>query len=528
MNLKCSLLCFALVVLAAGACTTGKRVTTYEQLRRVPPRTLRMLAVDRSLYELTSYTVEDSTIAGSGCHWIQGERIPFQGRLAFREIVYIEMLEKDHWRVAGACVVGAYVTSLLLQGVNDSGLSVFRAGGSSCPFVYAWNGSGFRLEGEGFGTSFGKGLEASSFCMLPDACAGARLPVDSPLVSGRLRANDSSAVIVRITNERPETHYVNCARLWAFEVPQGAEALLDAQNRAWPVVTPQSPAVVCRSYRAAPEYLDVIDLTFARPPGAFHGSLIVRATNTDLVYSAYQLMFGYLEDRSLEFLYHLENDPQAIEALKGWIEECSLHVEVERGGRWEGAGTIAPEASACRFSRIVRLDAPPESDGDSLRVRLLALADGWKIDRVEIDWNDAAPLAKRLLSMRDGAMLESAGRPQAGARIRLEESLREADAQYSVLFPGQGMELAFEALRPPIDASSSAATSMAYALEIGGYMQEWRPADPGPLASLLMTLPSLQDRHGEAGTGRDRFAVAEHLLRDRDTLLSLIYACRQR
>jgi hypothetical protein len=493
--------CLCAILLAAGGCTVTRDVTTYEQLLRASHQTLRLLAVDRSVYELTRYVANDSTIEGSGIHMVNGDRIPFTGQLAYRDLVYIQMQAGSFWRTVEALGFVGLTASYLKPSMDEGGLFVYRptsGDASSCPYVYAWNGEGYSLQGEAFGTSFGKGLEAGTICMLPAA---------------RSRGEE---IVVRVANERPETHYVNRATLLAFEAPAGAEVLVDNENRAWPVVGPEAPAVgpaevkrtdgTCWSRGTgdavtAPGYRDFLEVGFARPAGARDASLIVRAINTDLVSSAFQLVFGYLGDQALPFLYQVENDPELIRVLKGWIEDCSLVVEFEENGHWTNAGAIAPEASACVFSRIVRVNASG-IEGDSLRVRLGSLADGWRIDAVAIDWTEVAPLEAHPMAMRSA---------RDGSGSSMMEALAETDARYAIVLPGGGIVMAFEAYR------ASGRGAVAYALEAGGYLHEWPAAAE---ADSNVRFPVLPEQFGK---GSERLAVVNVLVRNRDMLLPLVY-----
>jgi hypothetical protein len=479
-------------LLVAG-CSVTRELTTLEQLREATPATLRVMATDRTIYELTTYTVRDSMLEGSGTHLVNGARSPFAGQLPYRDLVYIQVRQGDFWRTAAAVAAMGFTASCFSAATQDHGLSIYPKG-SSCPYVYVWDGAGYGLQGEAFGTSFGKALEAGTICMLPAAAA----------------RND--ALLVRITNERPETHYVNRVRLLAFEAPEGAAVLVDNENRAWPVTDPRPPIRsspelsrkdgACwtsdlSKARRGEDYRDHLDLTFPHPPQAATASVIVHAINTELVYSAYDLVFGYLGDQSLPFLYQVENDPQLIGTLQSWIRECSLAVEVWKGGQWESAGAIAPEANVAPFSRIVRIDATGVAE-DSVRVRLSSLADGWRIDAVEIDWTQAAPLEARALAMRSAVHSDGTS---------MMASLSEADAGYATVFPGERIDMSFDAR----DAGGNG--SVAYALDVSGYLHEWPPESVA--ASPVSLFP--------ASFGSDRVAVVNYLVRHREAFLPLVY-----
>ena len=97
-------------------------------------------------------------------------------------------------------------------------------GGTSCPYVYAWNGSRYELQAEPFGVAWGRALELTTAHLLPAARA------------------EHGVVRLRLTNERQETHYVDSIHLLAIELGQAAGAVLDDQGRAWPLQHPVAPA----------------------------------------------------------------------------------------------------------------------------------------------------------------------------------------------------------------------------------------------------------------------------------------------
>ena len=485
----------AIVLLVAG-CGSIRNIRTYEQLRDAAPGPLRALARDRTIYELATYTVLDSALQGEGTHIVQGARSPFAGRLPYRDLVYIESRQGGFWRTADVVLAVMLTGSFLANARQYRGLEIYSiGGGESCPYIYVWDGGRYVLQGEAFGRSIGKALEGATTCMLPAAAAR----------DGALRA--------RLTNERPETHYVNRVRLLAFEAPAGSTVGLDTENRAWPVFDPRPPrrpwpgpsreldasrAPGADAAECGTGYRDSLELTLPHPKGAGPGSLIVRAINTDLVYTAFALIFGYLGEQSLSFLYEVEHDPELVRTLQTWIEECSLSVELRQGGRWTHAGAIAPEASAVPFSRIVRIDATGVTD-DSIRVRLSTLADGWRINAVEVDWTPAAPLEAHPVAMRSA--LHSGGGSVA-------ERLRDADESYAVIFPGERIDLSFDAY------PASALGKIAYALDVSGYLHEWPPASESTACvSLRSGVP-----------GFDRLAFVNDLVRHRDALLPLVYA----
>ena len=483
-----------LLLLMLGGCSVTTEFKTYKDLHESSARNIRVMARDSSLYELSRYAVIDSALEGSGQRILHGDRSLFNGRLPLSDLVYIQAQEFSLFRTILSAGVIGMTAALGISAGEHHGLSVWRAGGS-CPYVYAWNGDRFALQGEVFGTAFGKALETETRCMLPAAM------------------EQADAVIVRLTDERPETHYVNCARLFAIVAPEGSTVVLDAENRAWSIVHPLAPLQSAAELSkkdgiwwqsdlggtdVGGDFRDFIELTLPHPKGAATGSLVIHAINTQLINAVYEIVFGYLGDQSLAFLHQVENDPQLISTLQGWIRECALSVEVWKERGWMSGGMIPPEANDVPFSKIVRIDVTAGEE-ETIRVRLSSLADTWRIDAVEVDWTPTLPLETHSLHMR------SAFHSTQGA---VSECLREADGNYARVLPGERIDMEFDAFHSP------AGRKISYALGARGYLYEWLPDAPAT-EHVPATFASF---------GPDRVAVVNRLIRHREAFLSIVYA----
>ena len=75
-------------------------------------------------------------------------------------------------------------------------------GGGSCPYIYSWDGNDYKLEGEAFGTALGRALETQTSIVLKD-----------------LKSSDNRLKL-KLTNERPETHFFNDIKLVAIETDE--------------------------------------------------------------------------------------------------------------------------------------------------------------------------------------------------------------------------------------------------------------------------------------------------------------------
>jgi hypothetical protein len=488
------------IFICAGCFYTTTDIKTIDQFSRYKidgPNTLRVMTTDRSLYELTLYSLRDSVLEGSGTKITQTGKSPFTGQFPLSSVVYLQGSEPSFGRTLFALTAIGFIGVCAVDAAQHHGLSVFRPSSGSCPYVYAWDGRQYVLQGEVFGTAFGRALEARTVCMLPAT------------------APQSTVVCVRVSNERPETHYIDAIQALAFEAPKGATVLLDNQHRAWPVLQPQPPLQspaqlrqqdgVCwtsdlRSTGPGGSNRDVIELTFPCPGDRRTGSLVIHAINTKLVNAVYDMVFGYLGDESLRFLYQVENDSECIRILQEWISDCSLAIEVWRGGRWVCEGRIAPEANAAAFSRIVRVSSEGVT-GESLRVRLSSLADMWELDAVALDWTPVESLTPHPLVMR------CATQTKAGS---VSEHLVARDGNYTVLLPGDCIEMEFDGRQ------SSPGRTVTYALEATGYLYEWPQENSLPRRSPFETVSYIPEQ-------ADPLEVVNFLIRHEELLRPLVY-----
>ena len=327
------------IPLALLACTLAglyygcatQEITRRSQLAN-PEETgvITVLTKDTTLYELENYHLTDSLLIGVGSSERAGTHASFSGELKLTDILYIQAHSTSFWK--GLVETGVVVSFVGLaasylggnQGLSVADSLVYTGGLGSCPFVYSWSGKQYILEAEVFGTSLGKALEVRTCSVLPS-----------------LR-DDHSRLRVRLTNERPETHYFNSVNLLAAEMDSAATSIADVNNVIWPVYRAM-PALAAsdRSGRnilekvrtrdqqywesdlsqISSDFEDVVELSFSKPSSVQEGSLIVHAINTNLSQVVFKNLFEFLGDQSLAFMHAVEHDPEMIATMRHWIEE---------------------------------------------------------------------------------------------------------------------------------------------------------------------------------------------------------------
>lgn len=502
------------VLLAANGCGTSRAISSRIELRQLDNNhELKVYADGNETYELSHHALADSSIRGTGTMSRPGgPKTSFNGEIPLTSIHAIETGSSN--LLKGMAVLG--VTALFLAAATggnnaDQGLRANQwttvhypysggsgGGGESCPYVYSWNGERYVLEAEPFGIAVAKSLELTTVHLLPSA-----------------RAHDGT-VRLRLTNERPETHYVNALELYSIDLGAAPAAVLDVQGRAWPLSHPVAPVAAtdrnghdirpdiasvdgrmweCDLSTVTPGsgYEDVLDLAFARQAGANEGSLVISGINTSLSTAAFGTMCRIAGKQAAELVHALDTDPAFIKSLNSYVDDASLKASVWNGRDWQDVGLFRPEATAITFTRALRIPVP-ESASDTVRIRLRSMADVWKLDRLAVDWTSVSELPKKRLE------LVQAKGPK-GEDVR--GLLRAPDRRYAILLPPDTVELTYAA---------GTGSRIVYAVAGTGYLHEWISQGNGGSALPVSWVP-------EAG----RIDFLGEMLTHRDVTLSLVY-----
>ena len=507
-NMKYSILFLGMVVLVVTpigtGCSTSNRLTTsIELLRQEGNGPIRALTFDSLLYTLETFSFTDSNLSGSGIRKQNGITAPFEGSIPFNHIVFIEGLETSQWKSLWVIPMMAGIVGGLSTMVNDpSGFSIHNRSTGSCPYVYVFNGTQFKLEAEAFGTSVSKALEAQTYSLLPSL-----VPVD-----GRLT--------VRVSNERSETHLLNSAHLFAADAPEASSVVLDIDNVLWPVPHPVAPTAACDCsgkdiltdivkndgcywksdfVHTSPfsGFRDTLEGQFDLPRGASEATLVIHAINTELITEAYRSVAAVLGDATLQFYHALEKDPGLQSSVREWIRECNLRIEVAHGSDWKDVGMMAPEANVAPFSRAIRISNLGGLQGP-LRVRVSSLTDAWRIDAVSIDFSPVQPLPLHPLEINSVS---------ASDGVDWKSAITSGDSSYALILPPNYLDITFN------PAAALGMQRPVYVFAAQGYLYEWF-LRAEPVSSVIP----------ETMTGGDRIAMLELLIKQRDLFLPPIYA----
>lgn len=382
----------------------------------------------------------------------------------------------------------------------------------SCPTFYSDSAGTLALEAEGFSYSISPLLEARD--------------VD------RLRVQPDSAGIVRleVRNEALETHYIN--QLELLESIHGADELVLPDERARPIAvrhlaTPTTitdragrdirPLVMipgdgrffatdsgtlARASAADPD--DYIDLAFPRRGGADSIALVLRMRNSLLnTVLFYDLMLAAPGARSLDWMTNdLQRIGPTLDLGRWYARNLGVRIYADVDGSWKELAHLSD------YGPIAWRDVAaiiPQPAGETIRLRLVFLADQWRVDRLAIGDGVRRPRTRTVA-------LASVTNAEGDTEPRAREDLLRADDHYLQTTPPQRFTIAFDVGRQePSDSSRT------FFIASQGYYTEW-------------VRGSWIAGHHDTTTFKPGDAALSHVLsswaRQRDTLEKSFYRTR--
>ena len=483
-----------------------------QQILADQPSQVRVTRADGGRFTLQRPRLSNDTLIGELASSSASRAIA----VPLSEVRSLEVRRFDGLETAGL-IAGVGATAILIAAAasggdesssgGDGGDNTCCGGGGgyySCPLVYSWDGSRWRLDSGTFGGAIARAL--------------ARTDVDN--LQYAVAARDT--VRLRLANELRETDHVDELTLLAVDHPvglsvaptpagvvriigelqapvsardsRGADALQRVERLddwAW------ESALVRRDTSRLDDVRDALDLTFRRPAGDTV-DLVVDARNT--IWSAF--LVGELvraQGRAVDAWYaSLEADGERARSLRRYLaSEAFLSVSVLTEQGWQSRGLIWEAGPEVAKRQVLPLDLTGVRD-TLIRVRIEAPAAFWTIDHVALDSEPERPLVVR------EAQLSSARLASGADAAAL---LRRQDGRMLTLEPGEAAELALTV--PPVEAGMA----RSYLLRTHGWyrIHTDQAADPDQaLLAAVFSTPSGVSRTAAArlNNALDRLAVA--------------------
>jgi hypothetical protein len=297
----------------------------------------------------------------------------------------IEVLVHDKARTSESYfygIAGGLLTTVVLAAIIVAALK------SSCPFVSAFDGENFSLQGEIFGGAIYPQLSRKDYLPLKMA----------PMPDGSFQ--------IKISNELKEEQFTDFVRLWKINHETGTkiyvdefgnlmsvqnpkapvEALLNGNDVLTDILKPDDLKMTCMNDSSRPDGRNILVLRFQKPIEAEKGKLVLKIKNSywlDLLYG--ELIKGL---GTYYAAYKNEQKKKSAEELKKWVHEQMIPLEIaihtNKGiKKISSLSTVGPLAFR---ETAIEIDL---SDITSNEVYLI-LSSGfmfWEIDYVAMDYN---------------------------------------------------------------------------------------------------------------------------------------------
>ncbi len=317
----------------------------------------------------------------------------------------------------------------------------------SCPFLYADDGAGFRLEGELYSGAVFRDTERLDFLKLHHL------------------SERGGRYTLRIANEALETQMTDLLSLLVVDHPDGVEVLAGADGDVRTVRAPAAPAEAidstgrdCREALAAsdgrlwssnpvgrdPEKAEdlraSVTVKFPIPAGAKIAKLAVRIGNTYWADYVFGRLFGLMGNLMPAWYRKTEADPKIRGAADRFMRDqgVSLRVLKLRDGRWQEAGAFLPTGPFGIQDDILALPLAANEPGP-LTLKLEGGTFFWMIDSARVDFSADIPVETRELSAETA--VDEDGTDVRGRLLR-------ADGVYHVM-PDPGHFAAVTFAAPP-------------------------------------------------------------------------------
>ncbi len=486
--------------LTLGGCMTWRAVPGVPRDFR-SPRPVHAIRVSRSNGEkvvLREPQVVNDTLRGL---WLRGIR-DAEVAIPLAEVTQVEIEVVSPGRTALAIAVAGTAAGIAIAAAADggpsssppppppsgSGCGIMGCGSFSCPLVYSWDGTRWRLDSGTFGGAITRGLQRTDVDNLEYAA-----PRD-----GVLR--------LRVANELEETDHLDALTVLAVDAPAGLSVAPDPAGGLHALGALAAP-VAARDFRGADalervraadgwswesglsgrdtaraeDLRDGLVLTFVRPRGATRAHLVLDGHSS--TWSA-QLLYAFIvaHGSATQAWYDsLDARPDLARATGARLaREAFLSAAVRTPAGWAPQGLFWEAGPEIVKRQVLDLDLSAVT-GDTVTVRLETVPGFWLVDRVGLDFTPDEPLAVQalpLLSARDAA-----GRDVAPL-------LAAADGRDYALAHRDAAELRFAV--PPRPAF----TSRTFLLRTTGWYRIDTPNEGAPDVAALAAL------------GRDPFAIA--------------------
>jgi len=335
----------------------------------------RTSPVNMDVVNEVHFFIPDDNTAGIGNYTLQLDKVN-----------KIEVLEHDKKRTTNSYVLGA--VGYTLGSFVVAGL-IILATKSSCPFVAAYDGTDFSLQGEIYGGSIYPQLSRLDY-----------LPLKMfPMADGSLQ--------LKITNELKERQYTDFARLWKINHSKDSKVMVDEKGNLLSISNPQAPVEailnaeknVVASLNKASDfnlvYMDdssqanarnEITMKFKKPAGTNKSKLVLSLKNSyflDLLYGELAKGFG-----TFYASYMNEQKKKSKEELLKWVKEqqIPLDISVHTDKGWQNTVSVTTIGPLAFRETAIEIDLSNVKT-DEVEIKMGSGFMFWEIDYAAMDFS---------------------------------------------------------------------------------------------------------------------------------------------
>ncbi|THU40982.1 hypothetical protein FAM09_02365 [Niastella caeni] len=305
--------------------------------------------------------------------------------LALNQVYRIEVIQKDRERTTGSYAIGAIGYTL---GAMALVAAIVVATKSSCPFVSAYDGNQFTLQGETYGGAIYPQLARHDYLPLKMA----------PTPNGNLQ--------LKISNELQERQYTDIANLLVITHNKHSRILADETGHLYSIEKPQLPVKALLNNKpintiALKQHNDQVlqfmddttftngqnelELQFNKQAGIGNAKLVLSLKNSywlDYLYGELAKGFGRYYS-----IYMKQQNKKTPDELLQWVkaQRIPLHISIKTNSGWKDITHLTTIGPVATREIVVPLpDITPTET--SLTVKLSSGFMFWEIDYAAIDY----------------------------------------------------------------------------------------------------------------------------------------------
>lgn len=331
---------------------------------------------------------------------------------------------------------GVILGGILVVGIV--GYFIAMATKESCPFVYAYDGTDFKFEGEIYSGAIYPSLERHDYLALPNLQPA------------------NNEYYIKLTNEVKEIQYTNLAELVIIDHETGSEVLIDKFGTIHTLTTIQQPQqaqslngedvseiiaekdnriYVGNLERQEDKLMDGMVLNFTKNVGADSANLVIRAKNSPWL----DYVFGYFCNLHGDFHEQWRAMQKSAPAtqLQRWAQDqgIPLSVYIEKNGEWQFVDYFNLAGPMAQKNDVLTLDIS-EIQSDEIRVKLEYGFAFWEIDYVALGFSTIVALDEQTVSLTSA--VDQDGDDMSDLLLQDDDQyqvLSEAGQQVSIQFP---------------------------------------------------------------------------------------------